>query len=146
MPALYPQQVPSPPPTLYHTIPIHNSTPNHTSFLFSNHTHLTHPHHPAQTFQTTPPPDLLEATKKIQLLYGDWLHQETGTSLLGGIANDPVFQEFLKSLVSLPMRFYYLPNESIYKLFFHHLSLVECRVVIQLCNFGQFLMFSIVFL
>lgn len=73
--------------------------------------------------QANHPPDnsdlpgyiITEMDRKLDEIYGDHIHQNPGTHLDGGVADDAIWQSYWQQLVEYPPSFYDTPNGSIGK-------------------------------
>jgi hypothetical protein len=64
-----------------------------------------------------PGSSLSDADQKMDKVYGDHVHQNPGTHLSGGIANDAPWQERWLQLVSFPSHAYKVPSGAVGKRF-----------------------------
>ena len=82
----------------------------------------------------------------MDLVYGDHVHQNDGTHLNGGIADDPVWQVYWRRLVVLPPQQYTLPKGALGKRFIHGLLMLLGGVISRKWNLERFFVYQTVVL
>ena len=87
-----------------------------------------------------------ESYLRLKEVYGDHPHANDGTHLDGGIADDQVWQGYLRRLIPLPTRRYHLPGNQVGKRFLRRLVVELEGVLDRKWNSEKFLIFQIVIL
>ena len=93
-----------------------------------------------------PTQPLSEVDLKIQEVYGDYVRQNDGSHLNGGIRDDALWQARWKKIVSLPPQRYDVPNGKVGKLFIQALQSELHGIVDRKCNSEKFIVFASVIL
>lgn len=83
---------------------------------------------------------------KFEEAFGDYLHENPGTHLSGGIEDDKMWKDFWKILVSLPVSRYLLPSKSGGKPFIDQLSREVKGIIERKWNSEKMLVFCSVIL
>jgi hypothetical protein len=89
---------------------------------------------------------ILEADLKLMKVYGDYIHQNDGTHLDGGLQDDSVWQERWRRLIILPSQHYDAPSGSVGCHFVHILTEELEGICCQKWNLERFLVFQMVVL
>jgi hypothetical protein len=89
---------------------------------------------------------ILEADLKLDTVYGNYVHQNTGQHLDGGIANDAELQDYWKRLVVLPPQQYNAPTGPVGKRIVDTMATIIADIKSLTCNTEKLTVFSMVIL
>ena len=101
---------------------------------------------PSQLTGDTPGHVPTEVDLKLKEVYGDYLHQNDGTHLDGGIQDDAVWQERWKKLVGLPAQRYQAPGGAVGRRFVRNLTQELLGIRSRKWNSEKFTVFIMVIL
>jgi hypothetical protein len=89
---------------------------------------------------------MTDADRKMEQVYGDYIHQNPGTHLNGEIANDAIWQECWRQLISFPSHAYDVPSGAVGKRFVEKVTEELKGIVARKWNSERFLVFQVVVL
>jgi hypothetical protein len=89
---------------------------------------------------------ITDADRKLLEVYGDYIHQNDGTHLDGGIQDDAVWQEYWRKLVTLPPQRYDVPSGPIGRRFVRLLTKELEGIKSRKWNSEKFLVYQMVIL
>ena len=90
--------------------------------------------------------DITAVDRKLMEVYGDYVHQNDGAHLDGGVMDDDVWQKRWKSLASLPRIHYHIPSGKVGRRYVTMLSTELEGIVSRKWNSERFIVFQMVVL
>jgi hypothetical protein len=89
---------------------------------------------------------ITDADIKLDEVYGDHVHQNSGKHLDGKVADDPMWQNYWERLVVYPFKTYSIPTGAVGKRFIRELAQLLDDTIKRKCNSEQFITFQMVIL
>lgn len=98
----------------------------------------------AQECLDTPGYVMKAVDHKLKEVYGDYLHQNDGTHLHGGVKDDKMWQDYFNRLIVSTPQYYKTPNNAVGKRFVQGLAaLINDMVLSRTCNSEKILVYIV---
>jgi hypothetical protein len=88
----------------------------------------------------------IDANRKLDEVYGDHVHQNSGRHLDGKVADGSMWQNYWERIVVYPSKTYTIPTGAIDKWFIRELVQLLDNTIEQKCNSDKFIVFQMVIL